>query len=437
MLRGKRHSLRPSDVNTLAAATHGFVGADLAALCNEAALNALRRIIGARGQSAQTGSPQIVEIGKGNKTREVGSQMEVGSGKRSGEGSFGERLESVSTSGGAEDTGSNGSRTHGNNLRASSNGDNNGERNGQEPSGSDGGLESDVTARLSSLALGDLSQGGDSAGATVDSTRASTRRLQGKPLDPLSLPSTQDQRGSEDATQLPSHSPEPASALSTPPTLAETSGSQNPSTSLFAASTETTPTPVEVSVSQDPSSLGAPSTPPTFAEPAVSGNTSNPPCITLTDFQTAQTKIRPSAMREVMIEVPRVRWADIGGQEATKQKLQETVEWPQKHPEAFSRVGAQAPRGVLLYGPPGCSKTLMARWEPPLSLSRSVGCEIQNVRSSNPVGQPKQGTSGLEPVPAVYVGLLPSARQSTGLRNGFADWTWGGKLRRTVFLLLS
>ena len=62
-----------------------------------------------------------------------------------------------------------------------------------------------------------------------------------------------------------------------------------------------------------------------------------------------------------MLEVPKVNWSDIGGQEEAKQQLREAVEWPQKHADAFSRIGTQPPRGGLLYGPPGCSKTLMAR----------------------------------------------------------------------------
>ncbi|MCO5560528.1 hypothetical protein L7F22_014143 [Adiantum nelumboides] len=83
--------------------------------------------------------------------------------------------------------------------------------------------------------------------------------------------------------------------------------------------------------------------------------------ITINDFEEAKTKIRPSAMREVMLEVPKVRWSDVGGHEDIKQQLQEAVEWPQKHMDAFVRIGTLPPKGVLLYGPPGCSKTLMAR----------------------------------------------------------------------------
>ncbi|KAJ1950598.1 AAA+-type ATPase [Linderina pennispora] len=66
-------------------------------------------------------------------------------------------------------------------------------------------------------------------------------------------------------------------------------------------------------------------------------------------------------MREVTLEIPNVKWSDIGGQEETKQLLKESVEWPLKHPEAFQRMGIRPPKGVLLYGPPGCSKTLTAK----------------------------------------------------------------------------
>jgi DNA polymerase III delta prime subunit len=66
-------------------------------------------------------------------------------------------------------------------------------------------------------------------------------------------------------------------------------------------------------------------------------------------------------MREVFVETPSVRWTDIGGQEEIKRKLKECVEWPLTHRETFKRLGVEAPRGVLLYGPPGCSKTMTAK----------------------------------------------------------------------------
>ncbi|GAA6058781.1 hypothetical protein JCM10212_001897 [Sporobolomyces blumeae] len=79
------------------------------------------------------------------------------------------------------------------------------------------------------------------------------------------------------------------------------------------------------------------------------------------DLETALLSTRPSAMREVFLETPKVYFNDIGGQEHVKAKLKESVEWPLLHPETFKRLGVAPPRGVLLYGPPGCSKTLIAK----------------------------------------------------------------------------
>uniref|UniRef100_A0A8C6H0T9 AFG2 AAA ATPase homolog A n=1 Tax=Mus spicilegus TaxID=10103 RepID=A0A8C6H0T9_MUSSI len=83
--------------------------------------------------------------------------------------------------------------------------------------------------------------------------------------------------------------------------------------------------------------------------------------ITLNDFLQGMNDIRPSAMREVAIDVPNVSWSDIGGLENIKLKLKQAVEWPLKHPKSFNRMGIQPPKGVLLYGPPGCSKTMIAK----------------------------------------------------------------------------
>nr|XP_025041672.1 spermatogenesis-associated protein 5 [Pelodiscus sinensis] len=83
--------------------------------------------------------------------------------------------------------------------------------------------------------------------------------------------------------------------------------------------------------------------------------------VTLNDFLQGMNDIRPSAMREVAIDVPKVLWSDIGGLETVKLKLKQAVEWPLKHPESFIRMGIQPPKGVLLYGPPGCSKTMIAK----------------------------------------------------------------------------
>ncbi|XP_051125837.1 calmodulin-interacting protein 111 isoform X2 [Andrographis paniculata] len=83
--------------------------------------------------------------------------------------------------------------------------------------------------------------------------------------------------------------------------------------------------------------------------------------VTPEDFEKARVRIRPSAMREVILEVPKVSWEDVGGQLEVKAQLMEAVVWPQKHRDALERIGTRPPGGVLLFGPPGCSKTLLAR----------------------------------------------------------------------------
>jgi len=83
--------------------------------------------------------------------------------------------------------------------------------------------------------------------------------------------------------------------------------------------------------------------------------------ITMNDFKNAMKEIRPSALREVLVEIPNVRWDDVGGLKNVKQALKEMVEWPLKYPDAFERMGIEPPKGLLLYGPPGCGKTLLAK----------------------------------------------------------------------------
>ncbi|MFH1310988.1 MAG: CDC48 family AAA ATPase [Nanoarchaeota archaeon] len=79
------------------------------------------------------------------------------------------------------------------------------------------------------------------------------------------------------------------------------------------------------------------------------------------DFMDALKIVRPSAMREVLVETPNVGWKDVGGLNKIKQELNEAVEWPLKYPETFVRMGIRPSRGVLLYGPPGTGKTLLAK----------------------------------------------------------------------------
>jgi len=83
--------------------------------------------------------------------------------------------------------------------------------------------------------------------------------------------------------------------------------------------------------------------------------------VTMNDFMEALKDVEPSAMREVLVEVPDVKWDDIGGLHDVKLELQETVEWPLKYPEVFEHMDARPPKGILLYGPPGTGKTLLAK----------------------------------------------------------------------------
>lgn len=83
--------------------------------------------------------------------------------------------------------------------------------------------------------------------------------------------------------------------------------------------------------------------------------------VRMPDFTEALREVEPSAIREVFVEVPDVRWTDVGGLEAVKKQLVESVEWPLKHPELFARASVKPPKGILLSGPAGCGKTLLAK----------------------------------------------------------------------------
>ncbi|MEP2236590.1 MAG: CDC48 family AAA ATPase [Alteripontixanthobacter sp.] len=84
-------------------------------------------------------------------------------------------------------------------------------------------------------------------------------------------------------------------------------------------------------------------------------------CVTREDFLAALKRVQPSAMREVMVQVPKVGWEDLGGVQDAIDQLREGIELPLKHPEAFDRLGIRPAKGFLLYGPPGTGKTLLAK----------------------------------------------------------------------------
>jgi transitional endoplasmic reticulum ATPase len=96
------------------------------------------------------------------------------------------------------------------------------------------------------------------------------------------------------------------------------------------------------------------------------------------DFVQALRRVQPSALREIMIEVPRVRWEDVGGLEEVKARLREGIEMPLRNPDAFRRLGIRPARGFLLFGPPGTGKTLLAK-----AVAREAEANFIAVRSSD------------------------------------------------------
>jgi transitional endoplasmic reticulum ATPase len=108
------------------------------------------------------------------------------------------------------------------------------------------------------------------------------------------------------------------------------------------------------------------------------------------DFLAALREVEPSAIREVFVEVPDVRWEDVGGLQAVKARLQEAVEWPLKYADLFKKAGIRPPKGILLSGAPGCGKTLLAK-----ALASESGVNFLSVKGpalmSKYVGESERG----------------------------------------------
>jgi transitional endoplasmic reticulum ATPase len=94
---------------------------------------------------------------------------------------------------------------------------------------------------------------------------------------------------------------------------------------------------------------------------SIPGDILNKIIVKMADFQDALKEIEPSAMREVLVEIPDISWDQVGGLQDVKEELREAVEWPLKYPDLFAQLNATPPKGLLLYGPPGTGKTLLAK----------------------------------------------------------------------------
>ncbi|MDJ0270676.1 MAG: CDC48 family AAA ATPase [Aigarchaeota archaeon] len=98
-----------------------------------------------------------------------------------------------------------------------------------------------------------------------------------------------------------------------------------------------------------------------FEQESIPAEVLNKLKVTMRDFEDALKEVHPSAMREVLVEVPNVRWEDVGDLEDVKRELREAVEWPLKYRDVYAYADAKPPKGILLYGPPGTGKTLLAK----------------------------------------------------------------------------
>jgi transitional endoplasmic reticulum ATPase len=112
--------------------------------------------------------------------------------------------------------------------------------------------------------------------------------------------------------------------------------------------------------------------------------------VTQEDFQAALSHVEPSAMREVLIEVPDISWGQVGGLDDVKKELREAVEWPLKYPQIFRKLQTNTPKGILLFGPPGTGKTLMAK-----AIAHESECNFISVKGpeliSKWVGESEKG----------------------------------------------
>jgi transitional endoplasmic reticulum ATPase len=96
-------------------------------------------------------------------------------------------------------------------------------------------------------------------------------------------------------------------------------------------------------------------------QPKIPAEVLNKIKVTKVDFDEALKDVQPSAMREVLVQRPNVRWEDIGGLQKIKDELSEAIEWPLKHADLFAEADVKPPKGILLYGPPGTGKTMIAK----------------------------------------------------------------------------
>ena len=332
-LKAVRHCLAEEDVDALAAAAHGFVGADLAAICDEAAMAALRRVIAARRSPPAVHHPQSQQP-----HQEVQGPSHRGKHK-------GERLQANSLQA-AQDTQAVTQATdaHGSQQQSIA--------------------ELKAQARQQRLDAAQQSAGMLTSLGGEDSLQPARHdshlNLQGLSQDigVLHITEIEQVRVCANAEDL--------SGQGCQAVLGEggAAGAAVQSSSAQAGLAESPEERIELQPDRaEPDARGAAlqggKIQPHREQKQLHSSKTEPKSqegelqvgkaellITLADFRVAETRVRPSAMREVALEVPKVRWGDVGGLDGVKQRLQEAVQWPHLHPEALARLGAQPPNGT-------------------------------------------------------------------------------------------
>ena len=332
-LKAVRHRLAEEDIDALAAAAHGFVGADLAAICDEAAMAALRRVIAARrsppaAQHLQSKQPQHELPGPTHREEHKEEQVQASS------------LQA------AQDTQAVTQATHAHGSQQHSIREVKAQARQQQPH----------TAQQSPGMPTSLA----GEGRLQPGSHDSHLNLQGlsQDISALQISETEQVKVCANAEDLCGHGRvavlgEGAAAglavesSSAPAGQGETQA-ERPKLQADRADpgagaaglqgSKIQPQSEEAEVQAGKAELQARQAELQAGKAEL--------VITLADFRVAETRVRPSAMREVALEVPKVRWGDVGGLDGVKQRLQEAVQWPHLHPEALARLGAQPPKGT-------------------------------------------------------------------------------------------
>lgn len=299
-LKAVRHSLGEEDIDALAAAAHGFVGADLAAICQEAAMAALRRVIAASPSPSAPHQPTLMQLKPQKQTSPHHDSHKTGLPQ--GRGPYSPQ----STQAAAESSDADAGRS-------------------QQQSATEVLLQ--VTQQQPTAAEQAAvvpTEAVDQAGpqsASCDSSSGHYGSGMPEAIDQMKVRACANAAESSKDYGVP-----PVSRIAS--SAAQSSSAQAGHAEVQALGAERQAGKADLQAGKAAGQAGQAGLE-----------------ITQADFKVAETRVRPSAMREVALEVPKVRWGDVGGLDGVKQRLQEAVQWPHLHPEALARLGAQPPKG--------------------------------------------------------------------------------------------